>query len=55
MGDQFVRLGLTNLTNAKYPGLDHHLNNQAGETRLLDLRNDVYAWMSTTGLPHPGP
>jgi pimeloyl-ACP methyl ester carboxylesterase len=55
MRDHFARLGLTNLTYAEYPGLDHHFSNQAGESRLLDLRNDAYAWMSTTGLPNPGP
>jgi pimeloyl-ACP methyl ester carboxylesterase len=55
MRDEFARLGLTHLTYAEYPGLDHHFSNQAGESRLMDLRKDVYAWMSKTGLPNPAP
>jgi alpha-beta hydrolase superfamily lysophospholipase len=52
MRDEFARLGLTNLTYVEYPGLDHHFSNEAGESRLLDLQKDAYAWMSATGLPH---
>ena len=50
MRDEFARLGLDNLTYAEYPGLDHHFNNAAGESRLMDLQKDVYAWLAATGL-----
>ena len=50
MRDEFTRLGLTNLTYVEYPGLDHHFSNEAGESRLIDLQEDVYAWVSATGL-----
>jgi pimeloyl-ACP methyl ester carboxylesterase len=52
MRDEFARLGLTNLTYAEYPGLDHHFSNEAGESRLIDLQEDVYAWIAETGLIH---
>ncbi len=52
MRDEFARLGLTNLTYAEYPGLDHHFSNEAGESRLIDLQKDVYAWIAETGLIH---
>jgi pimeloyl-ACP methyl ester carboxylesterase len=52
MRDEFARLGLTNLTYVEYPGLDHHFSNEAGESRLSDLQEDVYAWVSETGLIH---
>lgn len=52
MRDEFACLGLTNLTYAEYPGLDHHFSNQAGESRLIDLQEDVYAWIAETGLVH---
>ena len=52
MRDEFARLGLTNLTYVEYPGLDHHFSNEAGESRLIDLQEDVYAWVSATGLIH---
>lgn len=52
MRDEFARLGLTNLTYVEYPGLDHHFSNEAGESRLIDLQEDVYAWVSATGLLH---
>jgi pimeloyl-ACP methyl ester carboxylesterase len=52
MRDEFAHLGLTNLTYVEYPGLDHHFSNEAGESRLMDLQKDAYAWMSATGLPH---
>jgi pimeloyl-ACP methyl ester carboxylesterase len=55
MRDEFVRLGLTNLTYVEYPGLDHHFSNEAGESRLIDLQKDVYAWISETGLIHGAP
>jgi pimeloyl-ACP methyl ester carboxylesterase len=50
MRDEFARLGLTNLTYAEYPGLDHHFNDETGESRLIDLQENVYAWVSETGL-----
>lgn len=53
MRDEFAHLGLGNLTYAEYPGLDHHFNNEAGESRLIDLQKDVYAWTAATGLPGP--
>jgi pimeloyl-ACP methyl ester carboxylesterase len=52
MRDEFARLGLTNLTYVEYPGLDHHFSNEAGESRLIDLQKDAYAWISQTGLIH---
>jgi pimeloyl-ACP methyl ester carboxylesterase len=52
MRDEFHRLGLTNLTYAEYPGLDHHFDNEASESRLIDLQQDAYTWMSETGLLH---
>jgi pimeloyl-ACP methyl ester carboxylesterase len=52
MRDEFARLGLSNLTYVEYPGLDHHFSNEAGERRLIDLQEDVYAWVSATGLIH---
>ncbi|MBN2574124.1 MAG: alpha/beta fold hydrolase [Deltaproteobacteria bacterium] len=52
MRDEFARLGLANLTYVEYPGLDHHFKSEAGESRLLDLQKDAYAWMAATGLPH---
>jgi pimeloyl-ACP methyl ester carboxylesterase len=52
MRDEFDRLGLTNLTYVEYPGLDHHFSNQAGESRLIDLQKDAYAWVAKTGLIH---
>lgn len=48
--DEFARLGLGNLTYAEYPGLDHHFNDAAGESRLLDLQAGVFAWMAQNGL-----
>lgn len=53
MRDEYARLGLTNLTYLEYPGLDHHFSNEAGESRLIDLQKDVYAWVEETGLIHP--
>ncbi len=53
MRDEFARLGLSNLTYAEYPGLDHHFSNEAGESRLIDLQKDVYAWIASTGLLGP--
>lgn len=50
MRDEFARLGLTNLTYAEYPGLDHHFSDEAGESRLIDLQEDVYVWITETGL-----
>jgi pimeloyl-ACP methyl ester carboxylesterase len=50
MRDEFNRLGLSNLTYVEYSGLDHHFNNEAGESRLGDLEKDAYAWLSATGL-----
>lgn len=50
MRDKFVSLGKTNLTYAEYPGLDHHFDNAAGESRLGDLQQDAYAWMTKAGL-----
>jgi pimeloyl-ACP methyl ester carboxylesterase len=50
MRDEFARLGLTNLTYVEYPGLDHHFSNAAGESRLIDLQADAYAWVAQTGL-----
>jgi alpha-beta hydrolase superfamily lysophospholipase len=50
MRDEFVRLGLTNLTYIEYPGLDHQFSNAAGESRLIDLQQDVYAWIHETRL-----
>jgi pimeloyl-ACP methyl ester carboxylesterase len=53
MRDEFARQGLTNLTYAEYPDLDHHFSNEAGESRLVDLQKDVHAWISSTGLVRP--
>jgi hypothetical protein len=42
--------GLSNLTYAEYPGLDHHFANSAGESRLSELEAKASAWMAATGL-----
>jgi pimeloyl-ACP methyl ester carboxylesterase len=48
--DELARLGLTNLTYVEYPGLDHHFADADGESRLIDVQEDAYAWMVETGL-----
>lgn len=48
--DEFDRLGLTNLTYAEYPGLDHHFNDDAGNNGLAALQADASAWMMASGL-----
>lgn len=50
MRDEFARLGLTNLTYAELPGLDHHFDDAAGESGLLDVQKQAFAWMKATGL-----
>jgi pimeloyl-ACP methyl ester carboxylesterase len=50
--DELARLGRTNLRYVEYPGLDHHFNDEAGASRLLDLQQDAYAWMTDTGILH---
>jgi pimeloyl-ACP methyl ester carboxylesterase len=50
MRDKFASLGKTNLTYVEYAGLDHHFENAAGESRLIDLQSDAYSWMTDTGL-----
>jgi pimeloyl-ACP methyl ester carboxylesterase len=48
--DEFERLGLTNLTYAEYPGLDHGFNDEAGENHFIDVQGDAMEWMTMTGL-----
>ena len=50
MQDEFEHLGKTNLVYAEYPGLDHHFASEDGESRLMELQQDAYAWMVDTGL-----
>ena len=50
MQEGFDRVGASNLTYVEYPGLDHHFSSDAGESRLIDLQEDAYAWMMQTGL-----
>lgn len=51
MRDEFSRLGRTNLTYAEFPGLDHHFDDEAGESGLIEVQKKAFAWMTTTGLP----
>ena len=51
--DEFERRGLSNLTYAEYPGLDHHFANSAGESRLNELQEKASAWMAATRLVGP--
>jgi pimeloyl-ACP methyl ester carboxylesterase len=48
--DELARLGRCNLTYVEYPGLDHHFEDAAGESRMVELQDDAYAWMAGTGL-----
>ena len=50
MRDEFEKLAKSNLSYAEYPGLNHHFANEAGESRLVDLQQDAFVWMSKTGL-----
>jgi len=48
--DGFAERGLTNLTYVEYPGLDHHFTDADGQSGLLDVQEDAYAWMTDAGL-----
>jgi pimeloyl-ACP methyl ester carboxylesterase len=50
MRGEFSRLGKTNLTYMEYPGLDHHFDNEDGETGLMEVQEDAFTWMAATGL-----
>lgn len=50
MRDEFSRLGKTNLTYVEYPRLDHHFDNEDGETGLMDVQKDAFIWMAASGL-----
>jgi pimeloyl-ACP methyl ester carboxylesterase len=50
MRDAFAERALTNLTYAEYPGLDHHFDNEAGDSGLVQVQKQAFAWMIKNGL-----
>jgi pimeloyl-ACP methyl ester carboxylesterase len=45
MRDEFVNLGLDNLTYLEFEGLDHNFNDTDGKNKLIELQEYAYAWM----------